>query len=114
MLHTSPPRLDAHRLLEQHQRLVPLTDEPLVRLLPARRVRRHEQARPERARFREVGELRGRGVEDGVEPVEGRLQVQVVPEAVAEDEGVGFAGFAGGEEGAEAVEFFGGDREADH
>lgn len=53
------------------------------------------------------------GVEDEVEPVEGGLQVEVVPEAVAEDEGVGAFGLGGGELGAEAGELFGGDGEAD-
>jgi len=42
------------------------------------------------------------------------LQVEVVPEAVAEDEGVGLGGLGFAEEGLEAVEFFGGDGEADH
>lgn len=43
------------------------------------------------------------GVEDGIEPVEGGLQVKVVPKAVTEDEGVGAGGFGGGEELAEAI-----------
>lgn len=114
MLDAPPPRLNTHRLLEQHQRLVPLTHDPLVWFLPPRRIRRHEQARPKHARLAEVGELRGRCFEDRVEPVQGRLQVEVVPEAVAEDERVGFRGLFGAEDGSEAVEFFGGDGEADH
>ena len=114
MLDAPPARLHAHGLFKQHQRLVPLADDPLVGLLPARRVGRQEQARPEGGQFRQIGELRRRGVEDGVEPVQGRLQVEVVPQAVAEDEGVRFGGLAGAEEGSEAVEFFGGDGEADH
>ncbi len=54
------------------------------------------------------------GVEDEVQPVEGGLQVEVVPKAVAEDEGVGAFGLGWGELGAEAGELFGGDGEADH
>ena len=114
MLHPSPPRLNTNRLFEQHQRLVSLTDEPLVRLLPARRVGRQEQSRPQGAWFGEIGQLRGRRFEDCVEPVEGRLQVEVVPQTVAEDEGVRFGGLGGAEEGSESVELFGGDGEADH
>lgn len=41
------------------------------------------------------------------------MDVKVVPEAVTEDEGVGAGGFCGGEEGAEAGDFFIGDGEAD-
>ena len=54
------------------------------------------------------------GFEDCVEPVEGGLQVEVIPQAVAEDEGVGFGGFAWGKEGAETEELFRGNGEADH
>lgn len=114
MLHTPPPRLNTHRFLKQHQRLVPLTDKPLVRLFLSGRVRRQEQSWPEGPRFGEIRELRGRRFEDRVEPVEGRLKVEVVPQTVAEDEGVGFGGLGCAEEGLEAVELFGGDGEADH
>jgi len=41
---------DAHALLEHHQRLVPLADEPGVRLLDARRVGRDEEAWPDGVR----------------------------------------------------------------
>lgn len=54
------------------------------------------------------------GFEDGVGPVEGCLEVEIVPETVAEDEGVGAGGFSGWEDGAETGELFGGDGEADH
>ena len=42
------------------------------------------------------------------------MKVEVIPEAVAENEGVGFGGFGITEEAVEAGEFFGGDGEADH
>lgn len=60
----------------------------------------------------------GRGldgsIEDGVEPVEGGLEVEIVPEAVAVDEGVWASGLFRWEEAAQAVELVGGDGEADH
>lgn len=54
------------------------------------------------------------GVEDEVEPVQGGLQVEIVPEAVAQDEGVRAGGLGGWELGAEAGELVGGDGEFDH
>ena len=53
-------------------------------------------------------------VENGIEPVEGGLEVKVVPEAVAEDEGVGAGWFGGREKLAEAVQFYFGNRKPDH
>ena len=41
------------------------------------------------------------GIENQVQPVEGGLEVEIIPEAVAIDEGVGAVGFVGGKEGAE-------------
>lgn len=55
-----------------------------------------------------------RDIEECVQPVEGGLEVEVVPEAVTEDECVGTLGFLGGDEGAEAVKLVGWDGEADH
>ena len=60
------------------------------------------------------GGLLDGGVEDGVEPVKGGLEVQIVPKPVTENEGVGADGLFSGEEGAEAVEFLVGYGEADH
>ncbi len=114
MFHPPPPRLDRNSLLKQHQRLVSLANHPLIRFFSPRRVRRDEQPRPERTLFPQIRQLSRGRVEDGVEPVEGRLQVEVVPEAVAEYEGVRFGGFAGAEEGFEPGEFFVGDGKADH
>lgn len=54
------------------------------------------------------------GVEEGVEPVEGGLEVEIVPEAVAVDEGVGASGLLGGQETAQTVELVVRDGEADH
>ena len=124
MLHSSPPRFHSDCLFKQHQRLVPLTNNPLVRLLFASRIRSQKQTWPEAvtrpasftawtARL-EPWCLYNRCFEDEVEPVEGGLQIEIVPESVAEDECVRATGFGGWEEGAEAGEFFGRDGEADH
>lgn len=115
MLHPPPPHLHRDRLFKDHKRLVPLANDPLIRFLLTRRIGRHEHSRPERVlASSEVRKLGSRGLKDQVEPVERGLQVEVVPEAVAENEGVGFGGFGGAEDVAEAGEFFGGDGEADH
>jgi len=53
-------------------------------------------------------------VQNAVEPVEGCLDVEVVPEAVAKDEGVWFLGFCGGEEGLETRDFGRVEWEAEH
>lgn len=115
MLYAPPAYFHRHRLLENHECLIPLANKPLVRLLLACRVGRHEQSRPERTfACTQIRELRCRRLEDRVEPVERGLQVEVVPKAVAENEGVGFGGFGAAEEFAEAGKFFGADGEANH
>lgn len=62
----------------------------------------------------EPGGLLDGGVEDSVEPVERGLEVEVVPEAVAEDEGVRTGRLGRWEESAQAGDLFWGDGEADH
>lgn len=47
MLHSPPPHLHPDTLLKNHQRLIPLTLNPLIRLLSATSIRRHKQPRPE-------------------------------------------------------------------
>ena len=114
MLHASSTCLDLDRLFEQHQRFVALRDHPFVRLVLPRRVRSHEEPRPEgiwRGKIREGG--RGEGV-DVIEPVQSGLQVEIVPQSVPENEGKGFGGLAGAKKGFEAVGFFSWDGEADH
>ena len=102
----------ARAVLEHLQRLVALALDPLVRLLEAGGVGRDEETRPQG-----LGQVRRaleRGGEDAVEPVLRRLEVEVVPEAVAEDEGVWSAGLGGGEEGLEAGDFVRVEGEAEH
>lgn len=93
-----PPlsRLLPHRLLKDLQRLIALGDDPLVRFERAGGIGADEEPGPGRARFGEV-RCRGDGVGiDAVEPVDRRLEIEVVPEPVPEDEGVWSEGFGGG------------------
>jgi hypothetical protein len=101
VLHAPSIHLNTHILLKQHERLIPLCHEELILLLLAARIRREEEPRKERVGLAEV-RCGGRGrVEDRVEPVECGLEVEIVPEAVAEDESDGFFGFGWAEGFAE-------------
>lgn len=55
-----------------------------------------------------------RDIENCVQPVKGGLEVEIVPEAMAEDEGVRTIGLLDWEESTEAVELVRGNGEADH
>lgn len=55
-----------------------------------------------------------RMVEDSVQPVEGCLDVEVVPETVTENESVGFLGFLRGEKLLKPQDFAWIEREAEH
>ena len=116
--------LITHRLLKDLQRLVALGDDPLVRLERAGGVGGDEEFGP-RSRGGSTEEglgdgggqigRSGHGVgDDAVEPVDGGVEVEVVPEAVAEDEGIRFAGAGRGEEGLEAAYFGGVEGEFQH
>lgn len=114
-VHASLPTLLLHALFKQGQCLVTLRQDPFVRLVCAGGVWGDEQARPEgSSRVEEVWSCVGGCVEDSVQPVGGGGGVEVVPEAVAEDEGVWFGWFGRGQEGIEAVDFCAVKREAEH
>lgn len=55
-----------------------------------------------------------RDVKELVQPVEGGLEIEIVPETMPEDKGVGSVGLFRWEECAETVELVGWDGEADH
>ena len=114
--------LDSNTVFKNLQRLVTLRLDPLVGLERARRIWRDEESGPQRRRLPAsssfaLGEI-GRGgagvVKDAVEPVDGGLEVEVVPEAVAEDEGVRSARARRREEIFEARDFDGVEREFEH
>lgn len=106
--------LNPHAVFIDAQRLVALTHQPLVGLIPAGRVGRHDQTRPQRGGVVQVRELLGRGRKDGVNPIDMRLQIEVVPETVAEDEGRWSVGLARAEIFFEARDFFVGDGMSHH
>lgn len=55
-----------------------------------------------------------RNFKERVKPVEGGLEIKIIPQTVAEDEGVGTIRLLGWEEGTQAVELVGGDGKPDH
>ena len=80
MLHATSTDLDSNRVLEDHQRFITLTHDPLVWLLRSSGIGSDEETGPESVR---VGEMRklGRGrIQDLVKPVERSLQIQVLRE----------------------------------
>lgn len=114
-------RFEPDTLFKHHQRLVALADEPVVGFPDAGGVGRDVDAGPEgwTGVFVAAGRIQVGGaletvVEDAVEPVQRGLDVKVVPEAVAEYEGVGFLGFLRREEMLEPSDFCGVEREAEH
>lgn len=114
-------RFESDAFLKHHQRLVALADEPVVGFPDAGGVGRDVDAGPEgwTGVFVTVGGVQVGGalecvVEDAVEPVQRGLDVEVVPEAVAEDEGIWFLGFLGREEMLEPSDFGGVEWEAEH
>ena len=131
MLHPTPIDLDRSFRLEDPDGLVSLTHVPLVGLVETGRIRGEEEARPEAgfllalvaaelgfAAFfvgrAKPGCLGDCGVQDCVEPVDGCLEVEIVPKTVAVDEGVGAGRFGSGELFTKAGELLGWDGEADH
>lgn len=107
VLHPTLPCLLPHRLLEDLEGLVPLSHDPLVRFERPCRIGRDEESWPDGPLSSEVGCGGKRVGVDAIEPVDSCLEVEVVPEAVAKDEGVGVCGLGWREEGFEARDFGG-------
>lgn len=114
MLNAATAILDAHAVLVNAQRLVALADEPLVGLVAACGVGRDDQAREQGVVALEVGQLLVNDLVDRVDPVEMSLQVEVVPQAVAENKGNRAVGLAVAQVDAQTLEFVIGDRMADN
>lgn len=118
---TSFRRFNSDAFLKDHQRLVALADKPLVGFPDTCGVGCDIDTRPESwmgmlvaARWIQVWGSLERVVEDSVEPVEGCLDVEVVPKTVTDNEGVWFLGFLGGEKLLKTQDFRWIEREAEH
>ena len=103
-----------HRLFKQHECFVTLADDPLIGLGFPGCVGRYDQSWPQGVWLREVGKSRGGQGQDMIEPVEGRLEVEIIPKAVAEDEGIWFLRLGAAEERREALRLLRWNGESDH
>ena len=86
VLDPPPPVLNPHTVLINAQCLIPLTDQPLIRLVPPRCIWRNRQPWPQRIGVVQIRQLLCCSSKDLINPISMRLEIQIVPQAVAVDE----------------------------
>lgn len=84
---------------------VSLAYKPFIGLVSASGVRCDNKPRPESVLLLEVGQLFGHGLLYGVNPIDVRLQIKIIPQPMAEDEGIRLFWLACAERLLEAHEF---------
>lgn len=114
VLDTSLGIFNANRLLIHAQGFIALRHQPLVGLLDTSGIRRDDKSWPKSVRLLVIWQLISSNFKELIDPVQMCLQIQIIPEAVAEDVCIRLAGFVLAEEFAVAIELVFGDGMSDH
>lgn len=104
MLNAPLAVLYLYALLIHAQGLIALADKPLIRLFDTSSIRSDDKTWPESFLVAQVGELLLDDLFKSVHPIEMCLQIEVIPQTVAVDEGVWFGWLAIAERLAESLD----------